>query len=320
VIGRVIDFESGQPFTGMASLSTTGLTPPPVVSVKADEFVLEGVPAHSVIYLLAGGMPDGHNTFSPPVGVEAADVTGVAAATLKESSLTAMSMAFGVTPKPGTGMLLVHAVDSQRTPQAGVPANAITVAGGLGPYFLDPNRKPAAASKSTSTSGWLVYFDVAPGVAQIAVPPEGGFTGSPAAAPMAADVVTISELVLSRSTSAPPNPTTPPKRVSLTQDVVPIFTRRGCINCHSGNGPGRDLGGLTLNSSAQVAYRELTQEVSANFKAVRVNLQEPAKSLVLTMPSVEVPADVHPTATFASTADPDYRLILGWIQQGAALN
>ena len=41
-----------------------------------------------------------------------------------------------------------------------------------------------------------------------------------------------------------------PMNVSFAKDVVPIFTNRGCVNCHSGNGPGKDLGGLQLSGGA----------------------------------------------------------------------
>jgi hypothetical protein len=52
----------------------------------------------------------------------------------------------------------------------------------------------------------------------------------------------------------------------------------------------------------------------------RVNLADPPKSLVLTMPSYENPPDPHPTVVFTSSSDPDYQKILTWIEQGAKFN
>jgi hypothetical protein len=38
------------------------------------------------------------------------------------------------------------------------------------------------------------------------------------------------------------------------------------------------------------------------------------------MPSPEDPPDAHPNVTFASPADPDYLMLLGWITDGAPQN
>src|SRR4051812_39587812 len=46
VSGKVVDFESGQPIAGTATVTTAGLLPAPLVSVKAGEFVLEEVAAN----------------------------------------------------------------------------------------------------------------------------------------------------------------------------------------------------------------------------------------------------------------------------------
>jgi hypothetical protein len=49
---------------------------------------------------------------------------------------------------------------------------------------------------------------------------------------------------------------------------------------------------------------------------LRVNLANPAQSLVLVRPLVEEPAD-HPNGSFDSTANTDYLRILQWIEEGA---
>ncbi len=81
-----------------------------------------------------------------------------------------------------------------------------------------------------------------------------------------------------------------------------------------------DLGGLALTGSDSAIHTELTAEASPTFGTIRVNLADPASSLILTMPSLEDPADSHPNSTFTSTTDPGYVAILGWIQGGAPLN
>ena len=43
---------------------------------------------------------------------------------------------------------------------------------------------------------------------------------------------------------------TVPSNVSYATQIMPIFDARGCVACHSGNGPGKDLGGLFSNNDA----------------------------------------------------------------------
>jgi hypothetical protein len=133
-----------------------------------------------------------------------------------------------------------------------------------------------------------------------------------ASAPVASTAVTLVDLTVGGEAAALPT------NVSFADDVLPIFIKRGCEVCHSGSSPGADLGSLTLNGSANLIYKELTVEVSPSHKTLRIDLEEPAKSLILTMPSAESPADSHPNATFTGAADADYLTILGWISEGAA--
>ena len=103
--------------------------------------------------------------------------------------------------------------------------------------------------------------------------------------------------------------------MSFSTQVFPIFTARGCDACHSGNGPGRDLGNLTLDGGTHPVWRELVEE-----EAGRVNVQMPSASLLLTMPSRESPPDQHPNVTFTSPNDLDYIKIEVWISEGAREN
>ena len=112
-----------------------------------------------------------------------------------------------------------------------------------------------------------------------------------------------------------------PSNVSFAQQVRPIFERRGCETCHSGSGPGRDLGNLTLDGGNALIYRELVQEEGLLTTGNnRIDVAMPEKSLVLTMPSAEDPPDRHPNVTFTGPNDPDYELLLVWIREGARDN
>jgi hypothetical protein len=106
-----------------------------------------------------------------------------------------------------------------------------------------------------------------------------------------------------------------PTNVSFATQIMPIFDARGCVACHSGNGPGKDLGGLQLDGGVPKVYSELVTE-----NPLRVQTATPEKSLVLTMPSAENPPDAHPVVTFTSAEDPDYLKLLVWIREGAKNN
>jgi hypothetical protein len=106
----------------------------------------------------------------------------------------------------------------------------------------------------------------------------------------------------------------PPVDVKFARDIVPIFTARGCVACHTGGGIGKDLGGLKLDGPAQQVYSELMEDPT------RVVTGTPLTSLVLTRPARETPPDVHPNVTFASSSDPDFQKLLAWITDGALQN
>jgi hypothetical protein len=135
-----------------------------------------------------------------------------------------------------------------------------------------------------------------------------------AISPVSAGTVTIARIIATKGAVVLP------KDVSFRDQVVPIFGStanggRGCEACHSGNGPGKDLGGLTLDGSANLIYKELLEE-----RTTRVVLAMPETSLLLRMPSREDPPDRHPNITFTSALDPDYLKLLVWIREGAKDN
>jgi hypothetical protein len=285
------------------------------VSVTGADFVVEKVPANSVLFLLASSPPDYRSTYNPKVSIVSSDVTGVELRAFKESTLTQLATAFSVVPAAGTGVLVIRVVDDKGAPKSGVPASALVVDGTKGPYFLAADRGAAPQATATTASGYAVYFDVPVGSATVKAPAGQALTIDSGALPIASNVVTLADVVAKAPGATP----AAPKRVDFTTQVYPIFDQRGCARCHSGGGPGKDLGGLFLDGGMSLAYREITQELSPNTNTTRVNLKEPEKSLLLTRPLFENPADSHPTATFATMADPDYQILLTWIKEGAKL-
>ena len=312
VSGEVVDLQTGTAVSGAASVSTSGLSPAPQVTSQGATFTIEGIPENSAFHILASVPPTHRATYSPAVTVTTDDLDGVQAFAVSESFLATMSSAFGVNPSAGRGILFAQLVDSGGTPRAGVAASAIIVDGGPstdGPYFLDAALAPAPTATATSGSGWAVFFELDPGVAGMTASVGSNLTLDMPVSPINPGAVTV---VTVRATDGE---TTLPTNVSFSNQIVPIFERRGCTACHSGNGAGRDLGGLTLDGGNNLIYRELREE-----SATRVVVATPETSRVLTMPSREDPPDNHPNVTFASSTDPDYLLILGWITEGALEN
>lgn len=308
VEGDVYDFQSGAVLTTAASVSTTALIPNPTITVNGAHFLIDGVPENSAFQIQASSAPTHRATYSPAVEVISDDRDGVKAYAVSEQFMTTIASGFGVTPSAAKGVLLIRLVDGAGVAKSGVAANTITLAnaaGAVGPKFLDANLAPAGNATTSSASGWALFFEVPPGVVTL-----GGTSLVMPASTIGAGAVTIADAKVSDG-APPPMPT----NVSFSTHVFPIFSARGCVACHSGGGPGKDLGGLMLDGGANLAYKELTME-----NPLRANKAMPEKSLVLTMPSAESPSDRHPNVTFTGPQDPDYLKILVWIREGAKQN
>lgn len=314
VRGQVVDFVTGAAIAGTASVSTSGIDPAPIVVVDGAAFELAPVPLHSVFHVLAAAPPTYRATYGEVVITDASR-DDVAIPALAESYLASLASSFGVSPTAARGVLLARAVDASGAARAGIPASAFAVPlGARGPFFLDASLQPAPAATATSASGWVVFFELEPGLVGLTAAANATVTLEMAISPIAPAAATVARVVVTDGAQVLPT------NVSFETQVRPIFSRRGCDGCHSGSGPGRDLGNLTLDGSAQLIHRELTEEAAAVAGPLRVDLAMPERSLVLTMPSAESPADRHPNITFTGPADRDYQLILVWIREGARAN
>jgi hypothetical protein len=315
VSGTVIDFVTGDPIASAATVTTVGVTPPPTVTTTGSNFSVE-LPPYSTFHLLAASLPSHRATFGDPITVEAMALEGVYAPTVSEAYLAELATYYGVTPAPGTSIVIGQLVDGYGEPRAGVSADTFELAyapSARGPYFLGDDLSPTRDPES-SGRGYFVFFDAPVDGVQVVAAPGSAYTVG-GSAPSAAGAVTIVEVTV----DGEPPPVV--EDVSFSRDVVPIFTNRGCVVCHSGGGIGRDEGGLTLGSgSSSLIHRELTEEISPNDGITRIDREDPENSLVLRMPSFETPPDRHPNVTFVDATDPDYQIILAWIREGAYEN
>jgi hypothetical protein len=313
VNGQVIDFATGQVIAGTASVSTRGLDPAPIVTVDGAAFAMEPVPANSVFHVLSAAPPSYRATYAA-VTVTNASLEAIQVPALAETYIASLATSFNVSPTAARGILLARAVDASGTPRSGITAASFTVPpGARGPYFLDAQLQAAPNATATSTSGWVVFFEIEPGLVGLTATATATVTMEMALSPVAPAAATIANVKITDGMNVLPT------NVSFSQQVRPIFQRRGCENCHSGSGPGRDLGNLTLDGGDALIYRELMDTaVFAGHK--RVDTTVPEMSLVLTMPSAEDPPDHHPNITFTGPNDPDYKLLLVWIREGARQN
>ena len=89
------------------------------------------------------------------------------------------------------------------------------------------------------------------------------------------------------------------------------FLLNRCANCHTLGGP----------AGGAIKYDDPAALTLTNMKAIPglLDLTTPALSLFLTKPLYEPAPYNHPNATFIDINDPDYKLFLLWITQGALL-
>jgi hypothetical protein len=308
VQGQVVDFQTGAAVDATTDVTVSGLIPLPHVDRQGASFTIANIPENSAFGVLAAA-PMHRSTYSQVV-VTASGIDGLKAPVVSEAFVTGLATGFGATPSPSKGIVLLHLVDAMGRPQSGVAAIDFTIAGTAGPHFLDANMMPAATAIASSASGWVVFFDVPTGLAGLSQRLSAAATIDMASLPAAAGVVTIAEGKVTQGAPVLPS------NVSFTTQIVPIFSARGCVNCHAGGGIGKDQGGLTLAGSTNLIFKELLEERVG----IRVNRTTPEKSLVLTMPSPEDPPDAHPNVTFTGPRDPDYLKLLVWIREGAKQN
>lgn len=315
VHGTVFDLETGAAIATASSITVEGVSPAPSVTVAGAEFTIDNVPANSTFSVLAGSPPSYRATYNAAVEVGNADVTGVELYTVSEEYLGELAIAFGVTPTPGTGTIIARAVGEDGAPYAGLPGDVFDLPAQVaGPFFLDAELQPDPALAATSESGFVVLFDVAPGLVSFGALEAAEYQVLMPDSPVAATTVTYAVLTVVDGHIVLPS------NVSFSDDVAIIFETRGCVNCHDGGGPGKDLGGLHLNGATEKMYKEITTEVSPSYAVLRIDRNNPEASLLLTMPSFEDPPDSHPFATFTGVGDPDYQTIMVWIAEGALDN
>lgn len=309
VSGKAVDVHTGAEVE-VASLSVSGLTGTSEPALAGSTFSIDGIPEGSSFQLLAAAPPLYRSTFSQTITVDDSDLDELSIPLVSESLLADLSTSFAIAPSPERGILLARVLGEDGTPRAGISATSflLEASGASTPKFLSDAMLAAPSAVATTTSGWVVFFDVPPGVVSLTQSAISTVILEMATAPIEAATVTVAEI---RARDGAPSML---RDVSFGRQIVPIFAARGCTACHSKGKSGDKIGGLNLTGPADKIYKELKEDPT------RVVVAMPEQSLILTKPSRESPSDGHPNVSFASSADPDFQKLYVWIKEGAKEN
>ena len=320
--GKSMDYFGGVAMPSTA-LATDGLVPPVMTTSATDGTYSVDVQVGSKLFLVA--------TLANYRPTRSAAITVVDMPVMQD--VYAMSVqdvknqytVLGKVPTTGTAFVAAELRKTDGTPLVGIPLAGVQlldaqnqpVAGIIGPYFfgsagsIDPALATATAY-GTPPRSRVALLDIKPGTYTLAVTYPNGQGGNAQNNTLITVVADGATLAISGGMAMmggqPPTPT-------FATDIYPRLQRAaqgglGCANCHTATG-----------QAALLPYDDPAATVLTHMNAITgvINLATPATSLFLVKPLYELPPTPqdHPNATFLDTNDPDYKLFLLWITQGA---
>lgn len=328
VSGKTVDYFTSTPLESV-TLGTEGMTPAASGSSDATGNYELRVPPGSVFYASAA-RANYRPTRSAPIRVagDSLVMTDLTLVSVNDSRRQYTSL--GLTPTAGRAVLFGLLIRNNGMPLEGIPLADITLVDaqqapvGLGPYFFGANGdlvSNATLAVSTAFAGKarVGFLDVPPGTYTLKVTytaGTGGGGGTPEIRTYEIPIEAIADGATLAMTGGGDDDMTPPAGArTFTLDVYPRLQKAangglGCANCHTAGGVAAILQYDLPLADAYAAITGLPGVVNPAATA--------AQSLLLTKPLYEDPPN-HPNATFLTTLDPDYIVILEWIQQGAPL-
>lgn len=310
--GIAADWRSGAPLPG-AVIETVGVSPVQMATAGSDgSFTLVSVPINGFV-LLTVVAADHVPSVSSAILVGEDPLEGVIAQAVSDADVALFESGFAVTSTAGRGVVLGRA---QTLAGAGISAVAaisvLSSAGAFeGPYFIAADGSPAPGALETTADGGFLFFNVIAGDLSVAATASNLVFESQATVVMANSWSIVTLPGDGPGVGGSPTPTPgPPGPQSFADDIVPIFTSRGCTGsgCHR---PPTNGGGLRLNQSAGQIYAAVLS---------RCNTANPPNSLLLTKPLFEAAPNHIGGNVFLTTNDPDYQRMLRWITDGAPNN
>ncbi|MEO6773760.1 MAG: hypothetical protein ABI467_12200 [Kofleriaceae bacterium] len=323
VSGKVMDYFTGDALAATA-IATDGLTPAAAATSGADGAYSLDVPVGSKLFAMTS-RGSYRSTRSAVITVTDQPI----AQDLYVASSADVARQFSsVNVTQTTGTIVAAEVQKNNgDPYAGLPLTAFTlvdsanapVVGVSGPYFFGAVGDLDLAVTTSTAYGTTPRVRVA-----FLNVPAGTFTLNTAfldgmGNPKINSTTIIVDaggatLALNGGLSGGMAATAPITDPSFATDIYPRLQKAakgglGCANCHTANGP-----------AAVLPYDGTPDVTLAAIKAAAgvLNLTTPAASLFLTYPLYEVtPPQNHPNATFLDVNDPNYKLFLLWITNGA---
>ncbi len=320
--GKTMDYFTAATPQDNTAIASDGVTPPMMVtSATGGLFEIPNVPTGSKVYFTLTRTLY-RPTRNPPVTIEGMAVMQ----DLYMATLLDVTRQYTTAGKPvtaGKAVLFAELKRNNGTPLETVPITDIVLLDALnapvavaGTYFfgaagdIDP-----ALTTSTAFGGRarVAMLDVTPGTYTLKVTYANGQGGTATNSTPVTFVADGATLAISGGMGGGGGQVTNPK---FTTDIYPKLQKAaagglGCANCHTLGGP----------ATGKIHYDDGAATTLTNMKAIPglLDLTTPALSTFLTKPLYEPAPYNHPNATFVDINDPDYKLWLLWITQGALL-
>lgn len=321
--GKVIDYFGGQAIDG-ATVATDGLTPPLMTTSAVDGAYELDVAVGSSLFLHT--QKEAYRPTRNMAMTIGEEPVTYDAYLMTEQDVKNQYTAVGATPLAGTAIVIADLQRNDATPLEGVlladvqllDGNNQPVAGVLGPYFfnaagsIDALQTTSVASQGRAR---VAYLDVPPGSFTLTV---NYLNGQNETVTNTTPLTTLADggtLALSKGLGGGGGGSGNVTDPSFAMHIYPKLQRAGegglgCANCHTLTGP-----------AAILRYDDPPATVLASITARPgvINATVPAESLLLVRPLYEQPPlpQDHPNATFLDINDPDYKLFLLWITNGA---
>lgn len=324
VSGMVMDYFGEDPLPDSV-LTAEGVQPAATATAGIDAmFTFDAIPVGSKI-ILGVTRPNYRATRNVATTVGETDVTANAYA-IASVFVTRQHATLGTTPTAGKAFVVADLRRADGTPLVDVlltgvtlvgPDTDIPVPGVLGPYVLGATGDIVVDPLVTTTTlangkAQVAFLDVPAGEHAVKLTYDAGqgpldVRGLLTTTADGATITLVGGADGGGATGEILDPT-------FAAHIYPRLQRAatgglGCANCHTAAGAG-----------AVLPYDGLAPDVLAAILARPgvVDLLAPADSLLLTKPLYEpLPPQNHPNATFLTIEDPDYKLILRWITNGA---
>ena len=327
--GKTMDYFSAATPMADAMITSDGVAPVMMAtSLTGGDFAIDGVPTGSKVYFSVARSPLYRPTRNPPVTIEgAAVVQNLYLATIAD--INRQYTTVGLPPPAAAGgkaVIFAQLKMNNGMPLGGVPVTNVTLVDALGqpvpgiagPFVfgaLDvlPAPLPPAVADLTIVDGRsrIAYLDVPPGAHTLKVTYLDGLVSTTMSVPVTtvADGATLA-VTGGTGTPLPPAITNP----TFAAHIYPKLQKAalgglGCANCHTAGGTAAGI--IQYDLGATITLENMKARLGL------IDLVAPALSLLLTKPLYEPAPYNHPNATFIDINDPDYKLFLLWITQGA---